>query len=75
MRCSGRMVTGSTIMPASLRFTLSTSAACSVDRQVLVDDAEAALLGERDRQARLGDRVHPCEGAPGRVSAVSASPA
>ena len=29
-----------------------------VDRQVLVDDAEAALLRERDRQPRLGHGVH-----------------
>ena len=29
-----------------------------VDRQVLVDDAEAALLRHRDRQPRLGDGVH-----------------
>ena len=29
-----------------------------VDRQVLVDDAEAAVLGHGDRQARFGDRVH-----------------
>ena len=29
-----------------------------LDRQVLVDDAEPALLRHRDRQARLGDGVH-----------------
>ena len=29
-----------------------------VDRHVLVDDAEAALLGHGDGQARLGDGVH-----------------
>ena len=29
-----------------------------LDRQVLVDDAEAALLRHRDRQPRLGDGVH-----------------
>ncbi len=29
-----------------------------LDRQVLVDDAEAAVLGHGDRQARLGDGVH-----------------
>ena len=28
------------------------------DRHVLVDDADAALLGERDGQFALGDRVH-----------------
>ena len=27
-------------------------------RQVLVDDADAAFLGDRDREAGLGDRVH-----------------
>ncbi len=25
-----------------------------------MNDADAALLGERDRQARFGDRVHGC---------------
>ena len=58
MVCSGRQVTGSTIMPDSERLTLSTSRGLRLDRQVLVDDAEAALLGHGDRQARLGDRVH-----------------
>ena len=29
-----------------------------LDREVLVDDAEAALLRHGDREARLGDRVH-----------------
>ena len=29
-----------------------------LDRHVLVDDAEAALLGQRDGQLGLGDRVH-----------------
>src|SRR5205807_9403658 len=28
------------------------------DRQILVDDANAALLRQRDRQRRLGDGVH-----------------
>ena len=28
------------------------------DGQVLVDDADAALLGQRDGQVALGDRVH-----------------
>ena len=51
-------VTGSTIIPASERLTLSTSAACSCDGEVAVDDADAALARERDRHARLGDRVH-----------------
>jgi hypothetical protein len=31
------------------------------DAHVLVDDADAAFLGHRDRQARFGDRVH-CSG-------------
>ena len=30
----------------------------SFDRRVLVNDADAALLGERDREARFGNGVH-----------------
>ena len=51
-------MTGSTIIPASERLTLSTSATCAGDRQVAVNDADAAFARQRDRQARLGDRVH-----------------
>ena len=58
MRCSGRIVIGSTIMPDSERFTLSTSAACVGDRQVRVDDADAAVLRHADRGLVLGDGVH-----------------
>ena len=55
---SGDMVTGSTIMPLSERFTLSTSLACCSMRQVAVDDADSALLRQRDRHVRFGHRVH-----------------
>ena len=58
MVCSGRQVTGSTIIPDSERLTLSTSRALVLDREVLVDDPEAALLGHGDRETRLGDGVH-----------------
>jgi len=27
-------------------------------RHVLVDDSDAAFLGERDRESRFGDRIH-----------------
>ena len=45
-------------MPDSERLTLSTSSACRSRRQVLVDDADAAVLGQGDGHAALGDRVH-----------------
>ena len=59
-RCgaSGESVIGSTIMPLSERLTRSTSDACSSIDEVLVDDADAALLRHRDGQAALGDGVH-----------------
>jgi hypothetical protein len=31
-----------------------------LDREILVDDAEAALLRHRNREPRLGDGVHRC---------------
>ena len=37
---------------------MSTSATWSSIEQVAVDDPDAALAGERDREPRLGDRVH-----------------
>ena len=42
----------------SERLTLSISPACCVDGEVAVDDAEAALLGHGDGEARFGDGVH-----------------
>ena len=45
-------------MPLSLRLTRSTSSAWRSIGHVAVDDADAALLRERDGQVRLGDRVH-----------------
>ena len=56
--CHGRIVTGSTIIPASERFTFVDLFGLTVDRHVLVDDAEPAVLRHRDRQPGLGDRVH-----------------
>ena len=55
---SGKMVIGSTTMPLSKRLTWRTSSACSVGRQVAVDDADAAGLRHGDRETRLGDGVH-----------------
>ena len=54
----GGIVIGSLTTPLSKRLTFATSAACLRRRHVLVDDAEAAFLRDRDREARLGDRVH-----------------
>ena len=51
-------VTGSTIMPLSERLTRSTSSAWRSIGHVPVDDPDAALLGQRDRQVRLGHRIH-----------------
>jgi hypothetical protein len=45
-------------MPLSLRLTRSTSSACRSIGHVAVDEADAALLRERDGQVRFGDRVH-----------------
>ena len=47
----GRMVTGSTIIPDSDRFTMSTSSAWWLDGHVAVDHAEAAVLRHGDRHA------------------------
>ena len=58
MSCSGVMVTGSTIMPLSERLTLSISLGLLLDGEVAVDDADSALLGHGDGQARLGYGVH-----------------
>ncbi len=55
---SGVTVIGSWMTPLSNFFTRATSRACASDRHVLVDDADAAFLRDRDREARLGDRVH-----------------
>ena len=46
-----------------------------LDRQVLVDDAEAALLRHRDRQPRLGDGVHRRADAAARSAGCCASAA
>ena len=50
MRLVGASVIGLTIMPLSERFTRSTSERLLLDRQVLVDDAEAAVLRHGDGQ-------------------------
>jgi hypothetical protein len=62
-RCTSRMVVGRNgdridDTPLSNFLTIRTFAGLLLDRHVLVDDADAALLGHRDRQARLGDGVH-----------------
>ena len=55
---SGGSVTGSTIMPDSERFTLSTSATCASIERLRWTMPMPALPRERDREPRLGDRVH-----------------
>ena len=55
---SGGSVTGSAMTPFTLRLTLSTSRDLRLDRQVLVDDPDAALLRQRDREPALRHRVH-----------------
>ncbi len=52
------MVTGSTIMPLSERFTLSISPAWALDGEIAMHDADAALLRHGDGHARLGHGVH-----------------
>ena len=54
----GAIVIGSLTTPDSNRLTFATSAACRAGRHVLVDDADPAFLRERDREPRLGDRIH-----------------
>ena len=54
----GGIVIGSLTTPLSKRLTFATSAACLAGGMFLWTDAEAALLRDRDREARLGDRVH-----------------
>ena len=51
-------VIGSRSTPASWRLTFSDLGGLLLRRQVLVDDADAALLRQRDGQPRLGHRVH-----------------
>ena len=55
---SGPMVTGSTIMPLSERFTRSISSACRSMRHIAVHESDAALPRDGDGQARVGDGVH-----------------
>ncbi len=58
MRCSGDSVIGFTIMPLSDRFDAIDFGRLLFDRQVLVDDANAAVLGHGNREGRLGDGIH-----------------
>ena len=58
---SGVVVTGLVIMPDSLTLDLVDVARLVFDREVAVQDAEAALARHRDRHARLGDGVHRAE--------------
>ena len=55
---SGRTVIGSWMMPLSKRLTRADLARLRLDGHVLVDDADAAFLRDRDREAVLGDGVH-----------------
>ena len=55
---SGDMVTGSTIMPLSDRFTLSTSLACCSIVRLRWMMPDSALLRHGDGHVRLGHRVH-----------------
>ena len=55
---SGVTVIGSWMTPLSNFLTRCTSRAWAFERHVLVDDADAAFLRHRDREARLGDGVH-----------------
>ena len=58
MVCHGRMVTGIDDHPRFRALHLVDFLGLRVDRHVLVDDAEAALLGHGDGEPRLGDGVH-----------------
>ena len=55
---SGEMVTGSTIMPLSERFTRSTSSTWRSMGMIAVNDADATLARDGDGQAGFGDGVH-----------------
>ena len=52
------MVTGSLTTPLSKRLTLDDFGRLGFRRHVLVQDADAALLRQRNRQTRFGDGVH-----------------
>ena len=55
---SGGSVTGSVMMPLARPLDLVDLLGLPLDRHVLVDDAQAALLGQGDGHLALGDRVH-----------------
>ena len=55
---SGETVIGSLMTPLSNFFTRPTSRACASMRHALVNDADAAFLGDGDRQSRFGHGVH-----------------
>ena len=54
----GGTVIGSLMTPLSNFFTRPTSRAWASMRHALVDDADAAFLGDGDREARFGHGVH-----------------
>ena len=58
MVLSGEIVIGSWMTPLSNFLTRLHLARLGLDAHVLVDDADAAFLRDRDREARFGDRVH-----------------
>jgi hypothetical protein len=74
MVLSGPTVIGSLMMPLSNFLTAAHLARLRSARHVLVDDADAAFLGQRDREARLGDGVHR-GGHSGRFRSISAGQA
>ena len=49
---------GLVMTPFSERLTMSTCSACWLDGHILMDDADAALPGDGDGHAVLGDGVH-----------------
>jgi len=55
----GRHRNGSTIIPDSLRFTLSTRRV-DLDGKILVNTPIAALLRYGDRKVRFSHRIHRC---------------
>ena len=58
MRLAGESVIGFDDHPALGALDPIDLGRLLLDRQVLVDDAEAAVLGHGDGQPRFGDRVH-----------------
>ncbi len=58
IRCSGDMVIGLTIIPLSDRLTLIHFLGLSFDRQVLMDNPHATLLGHGNGHSGVRHRIH-----------------